>query len=107
VSSNKMILEPVRYAAAYMVALLTDAVANYLNTPTSVANPNVDRGDSDIAIRNPFTTGVTYNLAASIRCIRSAGDPAGGGTSVLKLALYSAFGRNDVDAYRWISPRKS
>jgi hypothetical protein len=73
-----MILEPVRYAAAYMVALLTDAVANYLNTPTSVANPNVDRGDSDIAIRNPFTTGVTYNLAASIRCIRSA---AGGRSS--------------------------
>ena len=25
----------------------TDAFANYLNTPTSVANPNVDRGNSD------------------------------------------------------------
>jgi hypothetical protein len=40
----------------------TDAFANYLNTPTSVANPNVDRGDSDFDIRNSFTAGVTYAL---------------------------------------------
>ena len=40
----------------------TDAFANYLNTPTSVANPNVDRGDSDFDIRSSFTAGVTYNL---------------------------------------------
>jgi hypothetical protein len=37
----------------------TDAFANYLNTPTSVANPNVDRGDSDFDIRSSFTAGVT------------------------------------------------
>ena len=40
----------------------TDAFANYLNTPTSVANPNIDRGNSDFDIRNSFTIGVTYNL---------------------------------------------
>jgi hypothetical protein len=40
----------------------TDAFANYLNTPGSVANPNIDRGNSDFDIRNSFTTGVTYNL---------------------------------------------
>ena len=40
----------------------TDAFANYLNTPPSVANPNIDRGDSDFDIRHAFTAGVTYNL---------------------------------------------
>jgi Carboxypeptidase regulatory-like domain/TonB dependent receptor len=40
----------------------TDAFANYLNTPSSVANPNIDRGNSDFDIRNSFTAGVTYNL---------------------------------------------
>ena len=40
----------------------TDAFANYLNTPTSVANPSVDRGNSDFDIRHAFTAGVTYTL---------------------------------------------
>jgi Carboxypeptidase regulatory-like domain/TonB dependent receptor len=40
----------------------TDAFANYLNTPSSVANPNIDRGDSDFDIRHAFTAGVTYSL---------------------------------------------
>jgi hypothetical protein len=40
----------------------TDAFANYLNAPNSVANPNVDRGNSDFDIRYAFTAGVTYNL---------------------------------------------
>jgi hypothetical protein len=40
----------------------TDAVFNYLNTPTSVANPNIDHGNSDFDIRHAFTAGVTYNL---------------------------------------------
>jgi hypothetical protein len=40
----------------------TDAFANYLNAPNSVANPTVDRGDSDFDIRHAFTAGVTYNL---------------------------------------------
>jgi hypothetical protein len=40
----------------------TDAFSNYLSTPSSVANPNIDRGDSDFDIRHAFTAGVTYNL---------------------------------------------
>jgi hypothetical protein len=40
----------------------TDAVFNYLNTPTSFANPNTDRGNSDFDIRHAFSAGVTYNL---------------------------------------------
>jgi hypothetical protein len=40
----------------------TDAFANYLNTPLSLANPNIDRGNSDYDIRHAFTGGVTYSL---------------------------------------------
>lgn len=40
----------------------TDAFANYLGTPTSVANPNIDRGNSDFDVRHAFTAGITYNL---------------------------------------------
>ena len=40
----------------------TDAFANYLNTPGSVANANIDRGNSDFDVRHAFTGGVTYNL---------------------------------------------
>ena len=42
----------------------TDAFADYLNTPGFVADPHVDRGDSDFDIRNSFTAGVTYSLPA-------------------------------------------
>jgi Carboxypeptidase regulatory-like domain/TonB dependent receptor len=42
----------------------TDAFANYLNTPSSLATPNLDRGDSDFDIRHSFTTGLTYDLPA-------------------------------------------
>jgi len=42
----------------------TDAFANYLNTPSVVANPNIDRGNSDFDIRNALTAGVTYILPA-------------------------------------------
>jgi len=40
----------------------TDAFANYLNTPASLAHPNIDRGHSDFDIRHAFTAGVTYDL---------------------------------------------
>jgi hypothetical protein len=40
----------------------TDAFATYLNTPSSIANPNIDRGNSDFDIRHSFTAGVTYDL---------------------------------------------
>jgi len=40
----------------------TDAFATYLNTPSFIANPQIDRGNSDFDIRHAFTAGVTYNL---------------------------------------------
>jgi TonB dependent receptor len=40
----------------------TDAAFTYLNTPASIANSNIDRGDSDFDIRHSLTTGVTYDL---------------------------------------------
>lgn len=40
----------------------TDAFANYLNTPSGGAYPNIDKGDSDFDIRHSFTAGVTYDL---------------------------------------------
>jgi hypothetical protein len=40
----------------------TDAIANDLNTPSVLANPNIDRGDSDFDIRHSFTAGLTYDL---------------------------------------------
>jgi Carboxypeptidase regulatory-like domain/TonB dependent receptor len=52
----------------------TDAFANYLNTPGSVANPNIDRGNSDFDIRDAFTAGVTYSLPSpeSTRVVHAA-----------------------------------
>ena len=37
-------------------------VGSYLNTPASIASPNIDRGNSDFDIRHSFTAGVTYDL---------------------------------------------
>jgi hypothetical protein len=39
-----------------------DAFASDHNTPGTLANPHVDRGDSDYDIRHSFTAGVTYDL---------------------------------------------
>jgi hypothetical protein len=39
----------------------TDAVITK-GTPSTIANPNIDRGDSDFDIRHSFTVGATYNL---------------------------------------------
>ena len=38
----------------------TDAFSTRSNTPASLANPNIDRGNSNFDIRNSFTAGVTY-----------------------------------------------
>ncbi|HEY6806828.1 MAG TPA: hypothetical protein VI306_24840 [Pyrinomonadaceae bacterium] len=40
----------------------TDATSTNLNTPGQIANPKVDRGNSDFDIRHSFTAGVTYDL---------------------------------------------
>jgi len=61
----------------------TDSTANEFNTPGSVANPQVDRGDSDFDIRHSFTAGVTYDLPM----------PAG------QKALHKAFSGWSVDTF--------
>jgi hypothetical protein len=38
----------------------TDAAGTYLNTPSALADPSIDRADSDFDIRHAFTAGVTY-----------------------------------------------
>ena len=40
----------------------TDAFAGYLNTPGTIASPDIDRGDSDFDIRHAFTAGLTYAI---------------------------------------------
>ena len=40
----------------------TDAAGAYFSTPSSIANPNIDRASSDFDIRHAFSAGVTYNL---------------------------------------------
>jgi hypothetical protein len=40
----------------------TDAAGHYLNTPSFIANPQIDRGISDFDIRHAFAAGVTYSL---------------------------------------------
>src|SRR5262249_13205304 len=42
----------------------TDAFSTFLNTPGTLASPNIDRGNSDFDIRNAFTAGVTYDIPA-------------------------------------------
>jgi len=50
----------------------TDAATN-LNTPDTIADSNVDRGNSDFDIRHSFTAGVTYDLPSpgSQRLVRA------------------------------------
>jgi hypothetical protein len=42
----------------------TDAFSTRLNSPASLGNPNIDRGNSDFDIRHASTAGVTYDLPA-------------------------------------------
>src|SRR5262249_29285847 len=40
----------------------TDTSAGSINTPTTIASPNIDRGDSNFDIRHSLTAGVTYDI---------------------------------------------
>ena len=42
----------------------TDAWISFLETPSFIANPGIDRGNSDFDIRHSFTAGVIYSLPA-------------------------------------------
>jgi len=40
----------------------SDTASGSLSTPATIANPEVDRGNSDFDIRHSFTTGLTYDV---------------------------------------------
>jgi hypothetical protein len=44
----------------------TDAFSTRLNTPAALANPNVDRGNSDFDIHHASTAGLTYDLPTRV-----------------------------------------
>jgi hypothetical protein len=55
----------------------TDAFSSRLNTPASIADASIDRGNSDFDIRHAFTTGVTYDIP-SLRSNRVMREVLGG-----------------------------
>ena len=50
------------YTYSHSIDIASTDAFNYLNTPTSIANPNIDRASSDFDIRHSFTAGITYSL---------------------------------------------
>jgi hypothetical protein len=50
------------YSFAHSIDIASTDANTVFSTPGSIANPNVDRGDSDFDIRHSFTAGVTYDL---------------------------------------------
>lgn len=56
----------ISYTFSHSIDIASTDAYNYLNTPTSVANPNIDRASSDFDIRHAFTAGITYNLPSPV-----------------------------------------
>ena len=53
-----------RVARPYEILFIDDASTDaftILNSPSAIANPSIDRGNSDFDIRHSFTAGVTYD----------------------------------------------
>jgi hypothetical protein len=50
------------YTWSHSIDIASTDTFNYLGAPSFIANPNIDRGNSDFDIRHAFTAGVTYNL---------------------------------------------
>jgi hypothetical protein len=64
------------YAFAHSIDIAsTDSPSGNLSTPGTIADPRLDRGDSDFDIRHSFTAGVTYDL------------PTPGSQGALRIAL--------------------
>lgn len=53
------------YTWSHSIDVASTDAAITVNTPNSIASPNVDRGDSDFDIRHSFTAGVTYDLPSA------------------------------------------
>lgn len=50
------------YTFSHSIDIASTDAANNRSTPGTIANPNLDRGNSDFDIRHSFTAGVTYDL---------------------------------------------
>jgi hypothetical protein len=49
------------YSWSHSIDIASTDAANSRSTPTALANPNTDRGNSDFDIRHSFTAGITYD----------------------------------------------
>src|SRR6266436_7977333 len=54
------------YTFSHSIDIASTDTFTYLNTPTSIANPSIDRGNSNFDIRHSFTAGVTYSLPTPV-----------------------------------------
>lgn len=50
------------YSWSHSIDIASTDAANNRTTPDTIANPEIDRGNSDFDIRHSFTTGVTYDV---------------------------------------------
>lgn len=50
------------YTWSHSIDVASTAASNQLGTPSKLASPGVDRGNSDFDIRHSFTAGVTYDV---------------------------------------------
>ena len=50
------------YSWSHSIDISSTDGANNRTTPNTLANPEIDRGDSDFDIRHSFTSGITYDL---------------------------------------------
>jgi len=50
------------YTSAHSIDIASTDAANNRSTPSTIASPNIDRGNSDFDIRHSFTAGVTFDL---------------------------------------------
>jgi hypothetical protein len=53
------------YAFSHSIDIASTDAANNRSTPGTVADPNIDRGNSDFDIRHSFTAGITYDLRST------------------------------------------
>ena len=50
------------YSWSHSIDIASSDASVSINTPVTIASPNLDRGNSDFDIRHSFTAGVTYSL---------------------------------------------
>jgi hypothetical protein len=55
------------YTFSHSIDIASTDAFTLLNTSTSIANPNIDRANSDFDIRHSFSAGVTYGLPSPQR----------------------------------------